>query len=327
MYRNSSVALACALSMCGSSAFAAAESSASIKSLNFELIDLNPADGAASFSFGGVGATQLSLNTNNSTQGESDAFSKTRAGTFNFSQTFSSDLTNVSARASIGQQELSAAGKAVGSGTSYNATASTGLSSPYYYYPSNGNLSLSAHSMLIVTAEASAFASATNPSGTCYYYCSPSEQASANVGMSLNYSYSSGSTSMSYSFNDALSLTAQATVAYTSQEFKGIEWVPYTDYWGNTYYQYQPIFETVEHPLQEQTSSATKYLTAVFLNTSDTTQTASLLLNVSASGFASTGEAAPLVASMSTVPEADGYALFLAGLSVTGFIMLRRRVR
>ncbi len=323
MNRRTSVVFACLLSMVGSSAFAYAESSATINAINFQLIDLVPQDGAASFQFS-AGKTALSVSTSDGTVGESDTIAKTRNGTFAFADAFASQLTNASATASISTDQIKTSGSASGSNTSYNGFANTGVSNSYPYY-SGTNLTLSAHSMLIITAEASAFASATNPASPSCNYCSPSESASASAGMWLNYSYNSGSTSVNYSFNDALNISAQARGAYVSQELAGYRQVAYTYYDGSTYYYYEPIYNSVSHALQEETKSASKYLTAVFVNSTDTAISANLYFGVTASGLANSAAALPT--SVVAVPEADAAWMLLAGIGIVGCVAARRRAR
>lgn len=321
MTRKLSIALACALAVTAPSAFAFAESSATISSINFQLIDLNPFDGiATNYSFSTGGFTSLNASANNTTLGESDALSKTRAGTFKFSQVFSTDVTNVAASASIGLSALSASGSSSAGGTNYSASASTG--SQGYYYQTN--LVLSANSILLISAEASAFASAANPQGSCWYYCSVTDQATASATLQLSYSYSMPSGYMNYSFSDNLSVVSSATPAYTSQDLVGWERVAYyTDATGYTYYYDRPIYQYVDRPATEQTQSASRMLTVAFVNTSNVSQNASLYFGVGAAGFGSSGPATNFAAL--PVPEADAYAMFAAGLGVIGAVAARRR--
>lgn len=325
MRNRISAALACSLSLIGSSAFAYAESSASINAIQFQLIDLMPQDGPASFQYSG-GKTTLSVSTTDGGTGDADSISKTRSGTFAFSDQFVSQLDHVSSTAGIALDRLGVSGSASGVGStysSYSSGATTGIYSSYPYYNSTGNLTLSAHSMLVISAEASVFASATNPASTSCYYCSSSENAGASASMTLNYSYSGGNTSASYSFNDAVGVNATARGAYQSQEFVGYRQVPYT-YGGYTYYYSEPIYNTVTHPLVEETKSASKYLTAVFMNTSDLAVSANLYFSVSAAGTANTA-AAVLPGPVAAVPEADAAWLLLAGMGVVGGVAARRR--
>lgn len=326
MRHRVSAGLACALSLVGSSALAFAESSAAINSIQFQLIDLAPQDGPASFQYSG-GKTTLLVSTTDG-GGDADSMSKTRSGTFAFSDEFASQLEHVSSTAVIALDRLNVSGSASGLGqtySSYSSRVTTGIDSSYPYYNSTGNLTLSARSMLVITAEASVFASATNPAPASCYYCSSTENAGAAASMTLNYSYGGGNTSASYSFNDAVGVNATARGAYQSQEFAGYRQVPYT-YGGYTYYYSEPIYNTVTHPLVEETKSASKYLTAVFMNTSDSAVSANLYFSVSTAGTANTA-AAVLPGSVSAVPEADAAALWLAGLGVVGGVAARRRVR
>lgn len=326
MRNRISAALACSLSLIGSSAFAYAESSASINAIQFQLIDLVPQDGPASFQYSG-GKTTLSVSTTDGGTGDADSISKTRSGTFAFSGQFDSQLDHVSSTATIALDRLSVSGSASGVGytySNYSSGVTTGNYSSYPYYNSTGNLTLSAHSMLVITAEASVFASATNPASTSCYYCSSTENAGASASMTLNYAYSGGNTSASYSFSDAVGVNATARGAYQSQEFAGYRQVPYYTYGGYTYYYSEPIYNTVNHPLVEETKSASKYLTAVFMNTSDSAVSANLYFSVSAAGTANTA-AAVLSGPIAAVPEADAALLLFAGLGVVGCVAARRR--
>lgn len=324
MNHRTSVAFACLLSLIGTSASAYSESSASINAINFQLIDLVPQDGAASFQFT-AGKTALSINTVDGVTGDADSVAKTRSGTFAFADSFASQLSKASATASISADQLKAGGSASGASSSYNSGANTGSSNSYPYYGGSTSLTLSAHSMLVITAEASVFASATNPTAASCYYCSPSESASASASMLLNYSYNSGNTSVSYNFNDSVSVNAQARGAYVSQEFVGYRQVPYTTYYGYTYYYNEPIYKDVSHALKEETKSASKYLTAVFVNSTDAAVSANLYFGVSASGQATS--AALLPTSVVAVPEADAAWMLLAGLGIVGSVAARRRAR
>lgn len=325
MTRNLSIALACALSVATPSVFAAAQSSAAINSISFQLIDLNPFDGiATNYSFiNGAGSTNIGVSAINNSVGESESYNKTRAGIFKFSQEFSTDVVDTSSTASISSSALTASGSATAPGANYSASASTGPSS--YSYTGYANLSLSANSILLISADASVFASATNPQGSClYYYCSMTDQATATASLQLNYNYSMPGGYVSYSVNDSLGLNSMATPAYTRQDYVGYELVPYyTDSEGNTYYDYRPIYQYTDVPKVEQTQSDSRMLTVAFVNTSNVAQTASLSFGVSVSGFSSSGFASSFAAA--PVPEAETYALFLAGLGVVGAAALRRR--
>jgi hypothetical protein len=307
--QHAAIALACVVA--STSAMSAAQSSASINNLSFQVIDLDLSNGY-NFQFNSQGRTLLSLSTTNNESGESDYFSRNRNGWL-VPGSFESDLGFVTGKATVSAQGFSLSGQSLGNG-SYGANASSG--SENYWSWGYGDLSLSANTMVIITAKASVFASATNPSAcSWWYYCSPSESASASAGMSLSYNYYSGNSSVSYSFNESLNASASATGAHTRQEFLGYEIV--TDPWGYSYY--QPIYQYIDVPMTEGTESKERTLTAVFVNHSDTTQMARFGLRASINGNATS----PLA--ISPVPEPETWALLLAGLAVVGARVQRTR--
>lgn len=305
------IALACLFAAGASSAFAAAQSAASISSIKFQVIDLNPLDGAPTFSYTG-GSTSLSVSANDSSVGESESASRSRAGVFSFSRTFDATLDHVSAQADISEHALQVEGAASGASTSYSASASTGYSG----YTS-AVLSLSPQSMVVITAVADIMASASNPgncaSGYYYYYtCSPSESASASASMSLSYGYSTSNGSVSVNQSDSLSVNAIARGAYDS----------YYDYY---YYYYGYGYSTHYDKVQESKSDSRSF-TAVFMNTSNSVQTASLMFSTSVSGFATT--AAPTLSMLNisaAVPETETGLLALSGLGLLAAKARRRR--
>lgn len=316
MNRLHKVALACACALASTGTFAAAQSSASISDLTFQVIDLDLSDGY-SFQFNNTGRTLLSLSASNGITGESDSYSRNRQGWL-VPSSFDSQLDPVSASATVSATGIDLHGESLGPGN-YSASASSG-NDYYWYYGGSPTLTLSARTMVVITGTASVSASATNPeSSGCWYYCSPSESASASVSMSLNYSYATGNTSMSYSFNESLNANAAATGAYTRQDFVGYELVPYYYWGGYTYYDYVPIYRSVDVPMTEETNSQEKTFTAVFVNSSDFTQSASFYLSASISGSASTPlQAASFSVPVTPVPEPETWALAVAGLLLVG---------
>lgn len=312
MKRLNKMALACACAIASSGAFAAAQSSASISNLTFQVIDLDLSDGY-SFQFNNTGRTLLSLSASNGVTGESDSYSRNRLGWL-VPASFSSDIDPVSASATVSAAGVSLQGQALGPG-SYSASGSSGEDYWYYGAPT---LTLSARTMVVVTGTASVFASATNPSaGSCgWSYCSASETASASATMRLSYSYYSGNTSMSYSFNETLTANAAATAAHTVSVFDG--WDIIESPWGYGSYWY-PRYRFVDVPMTEQTMSDEKTFTAVFVNSSDATQSARMYLGASIGGSATT----PLA--ITPVPEPETWALTLAGLMLVGARARRMR--
>jgi hypothetical protein len=308
------IALACLFAASASSAFAAAQSAASISSIKFQVIDLNPLDGAPTFAYAG-GNTSLSVSATDSSVGESESASRTRPGAFSFTRTFDATLDHVSAQAEVGEKVLQVEGAASGPGTSYNASASTG-----YTGYNNAVLTLSPQSMVVITATADIMASASNPA-TCgsynyyYYYsgCGASESASASATMNLSYSYSSGNGSVSVNQSDSLSVSAIARGAYDV----------YYDYYYSYYYGYPTV---THYDKVEESKSDSRSFTAVFMNTSNLVQTASLQFSTNVSGNATTAAPTMSALHMSTpVPEADTSLLALSGLGLLLATARRRR--
>lgn len=297
---KSKVALACLLCALASSSMAASDAAASLTNLKFQLIDLNPLDGIAPTVTYNGGKTSLSLSISDAFTGNADSASRSRSGYQAFSHVYDVSLDNVEGFASIDAQTLAVYGAAQGASTSYNAQASTFAQ----------QLTLSAQSMLVITAEASVTARAVNPQacpGNYYYYygCSASETASASAGMSLNYNYYTNNSSVSVSFNDSLNVSATGRGEYSS-------------YYYSSYPYYNYVYQT--YPKLEETNASERMLTAVFMNTSTTNQSAYFSLSTSVNGQASS--ALPLsYAALTPVPEADTAALALVGLA--GLISVR----
>lgn len=321
MSRTTKVALAlAALSFTCSSAFAASSASASITGLSFQLYDLNPLDGPATYSFAG-GSTSLSMSASDSVLGDSDSASRTRSGFLSFTKEYSTQLDNVAASASISPAALLASGSASGPSTNFNASATTGVGGGTF-------LTLSPKSILVITASAQLLASASNPaacvSGNYYYYsCNPSESATAQASMSLSYSYSSSSGSASVNYSDTASLSASARGAYDASD--------YYDWYYCYYYGVSCGGGSTHYDQVEESKSDARTFQAVFMNTSDVAQTASFYLSTGVSGTATSGLqtiSMPMAtaAMTATVPEPESYALVLAGVGVVGLMMSRRRV-
>lgn len=305
----SKIALACLFAVGTSSAFAAAQSAASIGNIKFEVIDLNPMDGVPTFTFAG-GNTSLNVSATDNAVGESESASRTRPGAFSFARTFDATLDHVSAQAEVGEKVLQVEGAASGPSTSYNASASTG-----YTGYSSAVLTLSPQSMVVITAVADIMASASNPadcgSGYYYYGCSNSESASASATMSLSYGYSTSNGSVSVNQSDTLSLNAIARGAYDYYDY-------YWYYYGNGSY--------VHYDKVEESKSDSRTFTAVFMNTSLLTQTASLQFATNVSGFANSAAPTISVLNISTaVPEAETGLLALGGLGLLAAVARRRR--
>jgi hypothetical protein len=306
----SKIAFACLFAAGASSAFAAAQSSAAISNIKFQVIDLNPMDGSPTFTYAG-GNTSLSVSAIDNSVGESESASRTRPGAFSFTRTFDATLDHVSAQAQVGDKVLQVEGAASGPGTSYNAAASTG-----YTGYSSAVLTLSPQSMVVITAMADLMASASNPgacgSGYYYYGCSNSESATASATMSLSYGYSTSNGSVSVNQSDSLSVSAIARGSY--------------DYYDYYYYYYYGYGNLVHYDKVEESKSDTRSFTAVFMNTSNSVQTAALQFSTSVSGFATTAAPTMSVLNISAaVPEAETGLLALSGLGLLAATARRRR--
>ncbi|HET8694486.1 MAG TPA: PEP-CTERM sorting domain-containing protein [Aquabacterium sp.] len=306
--RKFGLALLCASFGMLGAAHAASSASASVGNLTFQLIDLNPLDGVdASYSFAGTGAGSgtTTLQVSASDNGESDSASKTRNQLFYTGTLSASDFEHAGATSSVSLGGVSANGFANGPATSFSAQGST--QSPYYY-TSGGTLSLSANSVLIITADASTSAKAYTNDSACYW-CS-SDYANASASFSLSYNYSDGKTYTNYSFNDAVNSNAYATPGHN-------DWV----------YDYSTgQWNTVYVPGQNPDASDARTFRAVFTNSTSQTQYASLSMSATVNGYGSVAFPAPTTgAAIAAVPEADSLSMALAGLGVAGFVVRRRR--
>lgn len=304
--RKISLALACASLGLVGTVHAASSASATVGGLTFQVIDLNPFDGidaAYSFVASAPGSTTLQVSANDN--GDTDGASKSRSLAFYTKTLSTEDLANASATASVSQYAVSASGSATGQSTSFNAQANTSASN--YYYSSNGILSLSANSLLIVTAEASVNAKATNSESGCYYCGNDWSTASASFG--LSYNYSSGPVYASYSFSDSVSTSAQA----------------YSGYYNYVYNPSTGWYDYVYVNGSDADNSTTRKFSAVFTNSSATTQFANLSMSASAYGYGSSPFPQLVSVPAAAVPEADAVAMALAGLGVAGLMYRRRR--
>lgn len=266
---------------------------ATVGNLGFQLIDLDSTDGVLPsyvLSTAGGNNTTASVYSSDGSLGWSDSAGKTRDQLFS-NLSLDTSTGKAQAHAEVTSTSVSASGSAAGKGTSFNASAYTGqASSSYYYYGSYYAIDLSPHSVLVVTARANVDAWAGNPqcantSGYYYSGCS-NEFASGTAAMNLSYSYYGSGLSTNYAFNDSVNASANATYSYSYQ------YDPKTGY-GSYVYTANP----------DQLNSSGKLLTAVFTNSSDQVQRATLGLSATVQGYATTA-----------IPEAGTAAMFALGL-------------
>jgi hypothetical protein len=335
MTRFSTVALACAFAFSSTSALAASQASASIGNMSFTLVDLDPFDNIApSMSFLTTsGSTALSVSATDTALGESEASSRTRPGTFSFSNQFLAQLTNSASSASVSDSALTVQGVANGPGTAFNASASTGGVSSYY---ATGPLtiSISANTALLINADLSLSAAASNSNcSSYYYYCNSSDYATATGSLALAYNYAGNGASVSYNQTDSSSITATATGSYTTSSY---EYDPTVGY-------YRYVYTTV--PGADDAKSLTDVLSGKFVNMSNQVQSASLGISVSingvatsaalvpepgtmgltALGLAAVGAAATRAGAVSAVPEPGSAILSLMGFAGLSALVRRRR--
>lgn len=312
MIRFRSVALACALVAATLPAFAASSASASISNIQFQLIDLTPTDTlVSSFNLNGLPGS-ISFNISDYAQSANESYGYNRAGLGTYTKSVSGDLGTVSVDLFAGQTSLSVQGEAAGASTSYNASI-TANGSSYY----SGSITLSAQSVLVITADSLVTASATNPTACSpysYWYCNASESASASSWLNLSYSLPTPAGAISGNSSNNLSLSAQARGEFASQSYQTY------DYSKPDWYNH-PIYSTIIVPASEQSLSDSRQFYAVFANTSNSEQTANFNIGVQISGFAST---APALAVAAPIPEPGTIALTLAGLAFVGGVARRR---
>ena len=308
--RKISLALACASMGLVGSVQAASSASATIGNLTFRVIDLNPFDGVdASFSFlasaPATGSTSLQISA--SEVGASDSAAKTRSEPFYTKTLSTEDLTHASATASVSSSGVSVSGVAAGPSTAFNAQASTNVNYDYYR---GGALSLSANSLLIVTAEASVNAKATQGGSYYCYYC---DYSNASASFSLSYNYSSGSTYTYYNYNDSVATNAMANPGYYTSVYDYS-----AGYWTQVFV-----------PGGDQDNSNSRLFSAVFTNSSSATQYASLSMSASVNGYGSSDFPVATAPSLpmgptAAVPEVDAMAMAIAGLGVAALLRRRR---
>ena len=286
-----------------SPALAAVNSSASISSVQFTLVDLDPSDGVTpSFSFSpDQGETRYALFLQDAASGSFKMPSEMASGTFSvFDQSVSSNVGVASGSVLLNGTELIASGVANGSG-SYSAAVSTGdqLGSP------TGNVTLSSGSALIIDVTYSLSASASNElvsSCALGSVCPYEEMALASVKADLTYTYQTNNSFVAHTdvFNDELRAAASAQTIGQVMVYN-----PDTD-----------TYDVVDSPvaaISSEIKSTTGSFRSVFTNASGFSQVASLTIEVAASGFGPAVQA---------VPEPSSFALM--GLGVVGLAFARR---
>lgn len=306
-----SSAIASVLAAAPFAAQAGSYASASAGQLSFQLIDLDASDsilpsytlnlGASMGAGSNPGAaTTASVFASDGSLGWSDSASKTRNTLF-YPLSLDAAAGQATAHAEVTPTTVSANGSAAGQGTSFNASAGTNAGQNYYYNNIYA-IDLSPRSVLLVTARLDASAWAGNAQctpGSYYGYgmnCG-NESSSASASMNLSYSYVASGVNASYTFSDSVSAGAAAASSY------GYGYDPKTGIYG--YFSYPAI---------DQSKSSGKWLTAVFTNSTDLVQRATLGLSASVQGSATT--AIP-------IPEASTTAMFALGL--LGLVGVARR--
>lgn len=303
-------AIASVLAAAPFAAQAGSYASASVGQLGFQLIDLDTGDAVAPFyalnlsnnpssgpGYGTPYGSSVSVSATDANLGWSDSASKARDQMF-FQIALDATTGNAQAHGEVSANAVSASGSAAGKGTSFNASAATGQNANGYYNTIYA-IDLSPRSVLVVTARADATAWAGN--GQCIstsYYSSScgSESATATAGMNLSYSYYGTGISTNYSFSDSAS--ASANVSSTG----GYQYDPRTGYGSYVY-----------SPTPDQLRTSGRLLTAVFTNSSDQVQRATLGLSATVQGAATTA-----------IPEASTMAMFALGLLGLAGVARRR---
>lgn len=283
------------LAVLSASAMAGGQSSASVRDLSFSLIDLDSADGVeAAYSL--VPNPQLgSLSYVSATASDDSASENGFQKNLNSAPSvFEPIVVNAYAgggyaSAAIDANGVSASGAFSASGptATYQADAATGGNQTYDLPGGLWNINLTAHSVLFVSVKAAASAWAGNLScstGTedndFGFGCGP-ERAAAIASMQLSYTYKDSLSTASYNYYDAV--RAQADVA---SHYGGFHTSP-----GG---QYRTLLSVDVDEGQDNSRT----LTAVFANTTDLPQQATLVLRASVFGNGTSPIPEPTTASM-----------------------------
>ena len=287
-----------------SPALAAVNSSASISSVQFTLVDLDPSDGVTpSFSFSAdSGETGYGFYLHDASSSVEKVLDEVSPGSFSvFDQAASSSVGVVHGSVLVNGTSLTASGTASGAG-SFIASVRTGDS---ILNPS-GNITLSPGSALIIGVTYSLSASASNPQvDSCVPggFCPYEESASAHIRSDLTYAYQTNNDFVNHS--DGYWNELSATVSAQTIDHVGV---------------YRPdtgTYDIVESPIAAVSSdmkSTTGSFLSVFSNTSSSPQIASLII-----GAGVNGQGGGVV---QAVPEPSSFALM--GLGVVGLAFARR---
>jgi hypothetical protein len=293
-----SSAIASVLAVAPFVAHAGSYATASSGQLSFQLIDLDANDGvlpsytlnlgASMGSGSNPGATTTaSVLASDGSLGWSDSASKTRNSLF-YPLSLDAAAGQATAHAEVTPTTVSANGSAAGQGTAFNASARTNAGQDSY----NNNIyaiDLSPRSVLLVTARLDASAWAGNAQCTGSTYDSTNcgtESSSAGASMNLSYRYVASGVNASYTFSDSVSASAAAKSNFG--------------------------YGSISDPAIDQSTSSGKWVTAVFTNSTDLVQRATLGLSASVQGLATTA-----------IPESSTTAMFALGL--LGLVGVARR--
>lgn len=293
------IAAAVAMAFTSTAATAASYSSATLGPISVTLIDLNPMDGILpSISFnnnsGYANYVYASANDNIYYFGQAASSFGSSIGSDN-TQSLASSQSGATATISSGNDELSLADtslSATGYANGSNVSGSYSYYSaeayvPYYYYY-NTAFTLSANTGVIFTADA--VVSATTTIGYQEGWGNESAFAYASLGVS-------GSSPTTNNGSQSSSSSTGIGVSYT---------------YSYVYNAQTGAFEYVDYRGQSSTNS--ENLSAVFTNFTNSDKVAYFNASTSVNGYSY----------VASVPEADSYALLLAGLGLIGLVTRRK---
>lgn len=310
MIRFRSVALACVLVAATLPASAGSSAFASISSIKFQLIDLDPDDGvAASFRFmDGQNRTDASHWVDDAAQMSSIVRTSQTLDTWMAPMSGAVVSSGDGAITSwlVTPDTMSVAGVARGLGGQFEGNVSSGPLSDHYWLR---NLALSGHAALNIELSYSLDVAAGNaPPCVAEDLCARvlsfnTERSGASVGASLSYSYLEDGLSVSYSrhFGDSIQATAVPRIAvgaYVLDEDLG-----------------DIIVNENEIPGVDQSRHSEGKLKFSFINASQQQQTANFQVSAMVWGKGNTP----------AVPEPHFAFMCIAGLGMIGMRAIRRR--